>query len=75
MHPAGVFTEQLAIEHEGQPCDGMPVGHAAGCKRPDNAVMGQAVQNLRIFVYIFVIIVVDKIEIADLPEDQQCTQY
>ena len=74
MNPAGIGTEQLTIEHEGKPCDGMPVGRATGCKRPANAVRGQTIQNMRIFVYIDIIIVVDKIEIADLPEYQQSTQ-
>jgi hypothetical protein len=37
--------------------------------------MGEAVQNVRILKDIVVIIVVDKIEIVDLPEDQQGAQY
>ena len=46
----------------------------ACCKSPDDAVIGQTVQNVLIFVYVDIIIVIDKIEIADLPEDQQSTQ-
>ena len=75
MHPAGVCTEQLTIEHKGKPCDGMPVGRMACCKRPDNAVRGQTVQNVLVFRYIGIIIVIGKFKIPDLPEDQQSTQY
>ena len=74
MHPAGVCTKQLTIEHKRQPGQRVPVGRAAGGKSPDDAILGQAVQNVRIFVYVEIIIIIDKIEIADLPEDQQGTQ-
>jgi hypothetical protein len=75
MKPAGVCTEQLTIQHQGQPRQGLPVSEVAGCKSPDNAVRGQTIQNVLVFVYVAIIIVVDKIEIADLPEDQQSAQY
>jgi len=75
MHPAWVGAEQLTIQHQGQPRQGLPVSEVAGCKRPDNAVRGQAVQNVLVFVYVEIIVIIDKIEIADLPEDQQGTQY
>jgi len=53
----------------------MPVGCVTGCKSPDDAILGQAVQNVLVFVYVEIIVIIDKIEIADLPEDQQGTQY
>ena len=52
----------------------MPVGCVTGCKSPDNAILGQAAQNVLIFGYVQIVIVVGKIKITDLPEDQQSTQ-
>jgi len=75
MHPAGICTEQLAIEHKGKPRQRQPVSGVGGGKSPYNAARGQAVQNVLVFRYEEIIIVVDKTEIADLPEDQQSTQY
>ena len=75
MHPAGVCAEQLTIEHKRQPRQRVPVGRAVGGKSPDDAIPGQAVQNVRIFIYVVSIIIIDKIEIVYLPEDQQGTQY
>ena len=71
MYPAGIGTEQLAIEHKRKPRQRQPVSVVGGGKSPYNAVRGQAAQNVGIFVYVDIIIVIDKIEIADLPEDQQ----
>ena len=70
MHPAGLRAEQLTIQHQGQPDKRMPVGRIARSKSPDDAVMSQALQNVGIFVNIGTIIIVDEIEIPDLPEDQ-----
>jgi len=74
MHPAGIETEQLAIEHKGKPRQRKPVSAAGGSKSRNNAVMGQTIQNVWILIYVVSIIVFDKIEIAYLPEDQQSTQ-
>ena len=75
MKPAGAWAEQLRIHHQRQPRKGLPISHVAGCKCPDDSAWGQAVGNVRIFANINLVIIVDKIEIADLPEDQQSTQY
>jgi hypothetical protein len=75
MYPARGWTEQLTIHHQGQPRKGLPIPEVAACKCPDDSTSGQAVQNVRIFVNVDFIIIVDKVEIADLPEDQQRAQY
>jgi hypothetical protein len=70
MKPAGAWAEQLRIHHQRQPRKGLPISHVAGCKCPDDFTSGQAVQNVRIFGNVDLVIIVDKVEITDPPEDQ-----
>jgi hypothetical protein len=75
MHPARVCTEQLAIEHKRKPGQRVPVGRVVGGKSPDDTFPSQTVQNLRIFVYVVFVIIINKIKIAYLLENQQGAQY
>ena len=75
MYPHWVRTEQLTIHHQGKPRKGLPIPEVAACKCPDDSTFGQAVQNVRIFGNVDFVIIVDKVEIADLPVDQQRAQY
>jgi hypothetical protein len=75
MHPARSGAEQLTIEHKRNPRKRQPVSDVWSVgKSPEDVIHAQAVQNVRIFRYIEGIVVIDKIETADLPEDQQGTQ-
>jgi hypothetical protein len=71
MNPACAGSEQLTIEHKRKPGQRMPVGREVGGKSPFDIVESQTAYNMLIFVYIQIVIVMDKIEIPDLPEDKQ----
>ena len=75
MKAAGAGAEQLRIHHQGQPREGLPIPQVAACKCPDNPASVQAVWNVRIFGNVDLVIIIDKVEITDLPEDKQRAQY
>ena len=69
MMPAGVEAVELAVQHVGQRGERVPVGVVSVGKRPDDTRGGQAAFNLRIFVYVNVVIEVDEIMAGGLAED------
>src|SRR5437016_11005981 len=66
MMPAGVETKELAIQHVRKTSDGEPVRGIAGSDRPLQASRRDALAHVRILGDVFVIVVVDKVEVPHL---------
>ena len=73
MVPTGVEAIELAIQHQRDPGERMPVGGMAVGKRPGDPLRRQPVCHLRIFVYVLVVIEVDELVADRLAEDQSPT--
>jgi hypothetical protein len=74
MNPAGIGAEQLTIEHKRKPYNRVPVSGVAGSKSPDDTINVKAARNVLIFIYVRIIIKINKVEIADLPIDGDSAQ-
>ena len=70
MASGGTGTIKLAVRHERQPRQRVPVGGMALGERPSDPGGAQAVGNLRIIVNVQVVVEVDKVEVSRLREDQ-----
>src|SRR4030067_2263079 len=67
MVGAGMKTEQLYIEHVGQPCKRVPVAHVHSCECPGDAFAGQPRFYMGIFSDVPPVIVVNELMITYLP--------
>jgi hypothetical protein len=62
-----IESEQLDIQHMGQPCQRVPVGCVRGGECPDKILSGQACPYVGIFEDIPAVVVVHELMVADLP--------
>jgi len=69
--PSRLQSEELNIQHMGNPCHRMPVRDITGRECPSNPFHRNTVLNMNVFCYVFRIVEIDEIEIFDLPEYHQ----
>ena len=74
MHPAGVRTEQLAIEHKRKPRQRKPVPSVWGCKGPADVWDRHPRRHMVIVGDINIVIIFNEIVIAYLPINSKCRQ-
>ena len=70
MMRARVQTEQLAIDHMGQPGDRMIIASVTVDQRPFHPIDGESLLNCAILRHVFRIVVLNKIVVPDRPIDR-----
>ena len=69
MMPAGMQPIKLAVQHVRNPGQRMPVGGVDMGKCPDDPLERQTPGNFRVFIYVKVVVVVDKLVTQCLAEN------
>src|SRR5690242_7388404 len=72
MMSGGFQPVKLTIEHVRDPGERMPIGRVSLSERPTNPGQAYPTANLRIFVDVVVVIVIDEIVREGLPENRPC---
>lgn len=72
MMRAGVKTEELAIQHMRHGGERVPVCRMAVRKHPNNAVPGKAAIDVRVFLNVNLVIVIDELVPCGLRKDEPC---
>ena len=71
---AGVRSVELVVQNVGEPRQRMPVAGMAGCEGPADFLGDRTLNDMRIFVDVFVVVVVDELVMDRLAEDQSNRQ-
>jgi hypothetical protein len=71
MMPSRLQSEELHIDHMGDPGQGMPVAGMARGERPQDPLHGKAVLNVPVFGDVIRIIEINEIALRDLPEGHE----
>ncbi len=66
--PSSFQAIELAVQHEGDPGQRAPVTHMGVGKCPGDSLHAEPVGNLRILVYVGVVVVVDELKVDRLEE-------
>jgi hypothetical protein len=70
MVHSGVQSEQMAIQHMGQPGQGVPVRSMDGANCPSQRFPREPLRNVIILRDIDGIVIIDELEFMDLPKDK-----
>ena len=71
--PAGIQSVDLAIQHMRYHRQGIPVVKAAMSECVCDSFQGQTLGNLRVFIHVPVVVVIDELAPAELPEADLAT--